>query len=83
MEINIHPHAKERLKERGASVEEIEITIRKGEQFQAKYGRKGFRHNFIFENNWRGKKYNTKQIEAYAVWENDAWLVVSLITKFF
>jgi len=31
---------------------------------------------------WNEKRYATKQIEAYAV-EEDGWLVIAVIVKFF
>ena len=79
MKIKIHPHALDRISERGSSKEEVQKTIEKGEQFPAKFGRTGFRKNFVFDDMWRGKHYNTKQVEVYAVWENDNWV----ITRFF
>lgn len=69
MAIKIHPHAKERRQERGTTEEEITKTVEEGEQFPAKFNRTGFRRNFTFEDIWRGKKYKTKQVEAYAVKE--------------
>lgn len=69
MAIKIHPHAKERMQERGTTEEEITKTVEEGEQFPAKFNRTGFRRNFTFEDIWRGKKYKTKQVEAYAVKE--------------
>jgi hypothetical protein len=64
MVIKIHPHARARMQERGASEDEVIETIETGEKFSAKSGRIGFRRNFNFEGMWRGKKYNTKQIEV-------------------
>ena len=81
--IRLHPHARERLQERGATESEVIATISGGERFQAKFGRKGFRRNFPFNHFWRGRMYNTKQIEAYAVEEGDGWLVITFIVKFF
>lgn len=83
MNIKFHPHAEERLLERGATKEEVIITIESGERFSAKYGRIGFRRNILFQNNWRNKFYNTKQLEVYAVQENNTWVVISIITKYF
>lgn len=82
MEIQLHPHARERLKERGATEEEVFETVKKGEQFPAKFGRMGFRRNFMDHHKWRGKLYTAKQIEAYAVQEN-GWLVITVLVKFF
>ena len=61
MAITIHPHAKERMQERGATEKEVIKTVEQGEKFPAKFGRTGFRHNFLFEGRWRGKKYNTNR----------------------
>ncbi|MEW6103526.1 MAG: DUF4258 domain-containing protein [bacterium] len=81
--IDIHPHAKERLKERGATEEEIIKTIEEGERFRAKFGRIGFRRNFACESIWRGKKYKTKQIELYAVKEDENFIVITVLVKYF
>ncbi len=73
--IDIHPHARERAIERGTSEEEIAATVEAGERFAAKHGRTGFRRNFPFGSIWRGRRYATKQVEAYAVEENDHGIV--------
>ena len=83
MTVILHPHAQERLAERGATESEVEATVMDGESFPAKFGRTGFRRNFSFDSNWRGHYYKTKQIEAYAVKERDDWLVITVITKYF
>ena len=44
--VRLHPHAQDRLLERGASKEEVVATVEGGESFPAKYGRTGFRRNF-------------------------------------
>lgn len=81
--VRLHPHARERLIERGANEEEIIATVEKGEMFPAKFGRAGFRRNFAYQGKWRGKDYQTKQIEAYAVKENEDWIVITIITRYF
>ena len=82
MSVRLHPHARDRLAERGATEDEVVATVEGGEQFPARLGRTGFRRNFAFGGLWRGKTYATKQIEAYAV-DEDGWLVISLIVKYF
>ncbi len=82
MQVRLHPHAQDRLQERGALEEEVVLTVKRGERFAAKYGRTGFRCNFPFDGKWNNKQYSTKQIEAYAV-EDDGWLVVTVIVKFY
>ena len=58
------------------------MAIENGEQFAAKFGRVGFRRNFPFGSEWNGRRYGNKQVEAYAV-EEDGWLVITVIVKFF
>ena len=82
MKVRLHPHASERLAERGASEEEVIATVQEGEQFTAKFGRTGFRRNFAVEGEWHGRRHSTKQIEAYCV-EEDGWLVITAIVKYF
>lgn len=82
METRLHPHALERLAERGARQEKVLATLESGERFPAKYGRTGFRRNFTFEGEWNGKHYANKQVEAYAV-EDESWLVITVIVRFF
>ena len=81
--VRIHHHAQERMIERGADEIEVIATVEKGETFPGKYGRAGFRRNFPFNGSWRGKHYDTKQIEAYAVKEDEDWLVITVIVRFF
>ena len=83
MDVELHPHARERLLERGATEAEVVQTVLSGERFPAKFGRTGFRHNFAFDGQWRGRPYATKQVEAYAVHEEGRWLVITVITKYF
>ena len=81
--VGIHNHAEQRAKERGAVADEIIDTVNNGEQFPAKFERTGFRKNFVFNNEWNNKHYSTKQIEAYCVKENNQWLVITVIVKYF
>lgn len=83
MAVRFHPHARERMIERGASEDEVEAAVEEGEEFPAKFRRTGFRRNFPFDNKWRGRYYRTKQVEAYAVREDDDWLVMTVITRYF
>ena len=71
------------MSERGVSHEEIEETVTNGETFDAKFERIGFRKTFPFENEWRGKFYSVKQVEVYAVKEENGFLVITVISKYF
>lgn len=81
--VRFHPHALERMGERGATEEEVKATIEQGERFPAKFGRTGFRRNFTFDSQWRGEHYKVKQVEAYAVQEGPEWLVITIMTRYF
>jgi hypothetical protein len=83
MNIVIHQHALERMKERGATLTEVNDTILNGEKFPAKFNRSAFRCNFTYNDNWNGTFYNNKQIEAIAVNENSKWIVITVIVKYF
>jgi hypothetical protein len=82
MDVTLHPHARTRLAERGATEAEVIETVRGGERFPAKFGRSGFRRNFPFNGVWRGHPYATKQVEAFAVEEN-GWLVITVIVRYY
>ncbi|MBU0610683.1 MAG: DUF4258 domain-containing protein [Armatimonadetes bacterium] len=82
MPVRLHPHAIERAAERGVTQAEVVATVEGGEEFAAKYGRSGFRRNFVFDDVFRGRHYLTKQVEAYAVKE-DGWLVITVIARYF
>lgn len=71
------------MEERGATTEEVEATVAAGERFPARFGRTGFRRNFRFSGDWRGRRYLTKQIEAFAVEEDGGWLVITVVVKYF
>jgi len=83
MAVRFHPHARERMEERGASEEEVTAAVQEGEEFSAKFGRTGFRRNFPFDRKWRDQHYRTKQVEAYAVQEGNDWLVITIVTRYF
>jgi hypothetical protein len=71
------------MAERGATEGEVRVTVEQGEQFPARFGRTGFRRNFPFNDEWRGRHYNNKQIEGFAVREGDDWLENTVITRYF
>ena len=83
MNIEIHPHALQRMKERGVNEVEVFAAIEKGEKLSAKHGRTCFRSNFVFGKQWQNKHYSMKQVEVYAVIENNKWLVITIIAKYY
>ncbi len=82
MSVRLHSHARERIIERGAAEAEVIAAVEGGERFAAKFGRTGFRRNFVFDSEWRGRVYHTKQVEAFAVDEN-GWLVITVLVRYF
>src|SRR5213594_4350090 len=81
--VRLHPHALERLSERGVTEDEVVATVQSGESFPAKFGRTGFRRNFRFDSRWRGQHYATKEVEAFAVREGEDWLVLTVVTRYY
>jgi hypothetical protein len=81
--VRLDPHAAARILDRGCTDAEVEETVRTGERFAAKYRRTGFRHRFPGPWQWRGRMFDTKEVEAYAVEEVDGWLVITVITRYY
>ena len=83
MHVELHPHATERLGERGAKQAEVIDTVLHGERFSAKFGRMGFRKIFAYGGIWRDRSYGHKEIEAIAVEIPSGVLVLTVITRYF
>ena len=83
MAIMIHPHAWERMQERGLTEAEVRTTISNGEKFTAKFGRTGFRHNFSFKSYRDGKFFRIKQVEIYGADEERDFIVITVVVKYF
>jgi hypothetical protein len=81
MSVRLHPHAKERLSERGASEEEIITAMRQAKRSRQSLAAQVFRRNFAFGGLWKGKVYATKQVEVYAVQEGEDWLAITFVTR--
>ncbi len=82
MKVRLHPHARARVGERGATEAEVIATVQEGERFPARLDRVGFRRNFTYNSLWQGTWYATKQVEAITV-EEEGLLVVTVLVKFF
>ena len=78
-----HPHAEARLSERGITREEVFETVQTGEQHAVRRGRTCFRKKFTYNRKWLGRYYPTKQVDVIAVPDNDDWLVITVISRFF
>ena len=83
MNVTLHPHAKARLAERGATESRGRGDSSRGRTIPGKVWPSGFRRNFSCQSHWRGKFYATKQIIAFAASAPDGWLVITLIVKYY
>ena len=83
MDVAILPHARERAELRGATAEEIVETVLRGDKTPAKLGRTTFTLDHPGRWMWRERIYATKRLEVIAVFEDEAWLAITVIVKFF
>ena len=80
--IKISQHALDNMVDRGASKEEVELAIKAGESFPAKKGRLSFRKNFSYNDIWKGKYYQIKQVMPIVAKETDRFVVVTVYVFF-
>jgi len=83
MSVELHPHARERLGERGATEAEIIDTVLSGNPFPAKFGRTGFRKTFPYDAKWRGRIDAHNEVEVITVEMATGMLVLTVITRYF
>jgi len=83
MAIIIHPHALQRMEERGASKEEVQRAIENGRMLPAKFGRRISGMTFPYGDYWREQFYEHKHIEVYSVGEGEDIIVVTVVVKYF
>jgi len=76
-------HAKQKMRERGASIDEVKETINHGEHFSAKHNRVAYRKNFQYNSKWGGNFYHIKQIVLIAKKDNEKILVITVYTFYF
>ena len=80
--IKFSQHALDNMADRGASKEEVELAIRAGECVPAKKGRLSFRKNFSYNDIWKGKFYQAKQVMPVVAEEPDRFVVVTVYVYF-
>jgi len=83
MIVRIHSHARQRMRERGATAAEVRQTVEQGRATPAKFGRTQFRRVFPFKASWNGKYFARRQIDAVAAKIEGGWVVVTVIVKYF
>ncbi|MDP2899219.1 MAG: DUF4258 domain-containing protein [bacterium] len=76
-------HALEQMRERGATREEVQLAMTRGEEFPAKKGRKGYRLNFPFNALWGGKQYATRQVVPIVAEDPAERVVVTVYVFYF
>ncbi len=77
------PHAREKIADRGASEEEVEVAIRTGNPEPARKGRMMFRKNFSFNRRWRGKCYAIKQVIPVVSEEEHKMVIITVFVYYF
>ena len=83
MTIRFHPHALQRMRERGATREQVVAVIETGRASPGKFRRRRFRKVLAFNASWNGRRYRNKQIDAFAVKMPYGWLVITVIVRYF
>jgi hypothetical protein len=81
--IIFHPHALQRMDERGVTRAEVRRTIEIGQIYPAKFGRRKYGMSFSYRDVWRSKFYEHKHIEVYCVDEGEDTLVITVVVKYF
>jgi len=76
-------HALEQMVDRGAQHSEVEMAINEGEEVPAKQGRRAFRKNFSFNDTWKGRYYDVKQVMPIVAEEPDTWVVITVYVFYF
>ena len=74
----IPEHAKDRMRERGASEQEVRATIRDGKRERAERARWLYTATFLFEGMWRGRRYAERRISVIVAEEPDRDVVVTV-----
>lgn len=81
--ITFSHHALAQLADRGTTREEIITTIREGECQLAKNNRLSFRKNFLFEKEWKGRYYQSKQVMPIVAEEQHRVVVITVYVFYF
>jgi hypothetical protein len=80
--IIIHPHALQRMEERGTTSDEVRRTIEMGLMSTAKFGRRKYGMSFSYRGFWRSNFYAHKHVEAYCVDEGEDIIVLTVVVKY-
>jgi hypothetical protein len=76
--ISYIPHAQQRIRQRGTTLEEVEEVLTKGTEESGKRGRKCKAMVFPFASVWQGKYYPQKKVRVIYVEEGADLIVVTV-----
>jgi len=82
-QIRLSGHARDNMRYRGATEQEVIETIRTSTWESAELGRLQCRKDFTYKQEWNGKFYTTKQIRPIFVEEDDEIVVVTVYVYYF
>lgn len=81
--IKLSQHAREQTGYRGCTEEEIKKTIQTSAPEPAELGRLQCRKDFVYNQQWNGKEYKTKQIRPIFAEDRDKITVVTVYVYYF
>ena len=76
-------HAKYQLSYRGTTEEEILDTLRSTPWTKAKLGKLECRKDFVYNQDWNGKHYQTKQVRPIFAEEDKGIIVITVYVYYF
>lgn len=76
-------HAQERIRERGATEEQVRQAIRDGQREPAQRGLFLYRLNLEFKREWDGRHYGVQQVAPVVDEEPDRFVVITVYTFYF
>lgn len=77
------PHARDSMRKRGASAEEVKEVIDSSKWQETKKGRFEAKQDFPHNAEWNGKFYKTKQVNPVFVVEDGAIVVITVFAFYF
>ncbi|MFH1624617.1 MAG: hypothetical protein ABID54_05600 [Pseudomonadota bacterium] len=81
--IRLSGHARQQLRWRGAQEQDVIESIRTADWEPAELGRLQCKKNFVFNADWNGKYYSTRQVRPIFVDEPDEIVVVTVYVYYF
>ena len=82
MRVTIIDHARDRMRERGATEDEVMATLSKGTELRAAGGRKVKELVFSFNAVWQGKPYPQKKLRVIYMEQDNDIIAITVYTYF-